>query len=163
MVSKGISCRNFPHAHLQCVIAARSQPPFAEVINELKKLKDFKSFEEVRDCGQYRISSTFICWYKGEEVRARLVARGFEEVEKVPGDSPTVEKCNVRLIFAICAGMKWIIATLDVKSAFLQGRKLEREVVIKPPREANAGKDVLWKLLVPLYGLSDRFLQFFYK
>ena len=94
---------------------------------ELKKLRDFKSYEEVRDSGQYRITCTFICWYKGDEVRARLVARGFEEVEKVPSDSPTVEKCNLRLIFAICAGNKWEIATSDVKSAFLQGRRLERE------------------------------------
>ena len=47
---------------------------------ELKKLKDFQSNSIVDDEGQYRISSTWVLWYKGEEVRNRLVARGFEEL-----------------------------------------------------------------------------------
>ena len=55
---------------------------------ELRKLLDFDSFDEVDDVGQYRISTTWVLWHKGEEVRARLVARGFEETEKVPSDIP---------------------------------------------------------------------------
>ena len=62
---------------------------------ELKKLLDFDSYEIVNDEGQYRISCRWILWYKGEEVRARLVARGFEELENVRSDSPTVDKCNI--------------------------------------------------------------------
>ena len=61
---------------------------------ELKKLQDFDSFEEENGVGQYRISTTWVLWLKGEEVRARLVARGFEETENVPSDSPTVDKGN---------------------------------------------------------------------
>ena len=69
---------------------------------ELKKLLDFDSYEIVNDEGQYRISCRWILWYKGEEVRARLVARGFEEKEEVPSDSPTVDKCSMRLLLIIC-------------------------------------------------------------
>ena len=70
---------------------------------ELEKLKSFDSFEEVDDKGQYRISCRWILWKKGTEVRARLVARGFEEAEEVPSDSPTVDKCNIRVALAIAA------------------------------------------------------------
>ena len=47
-----------------------------------------------------------------------------------------------------------------MKSAFLQGCQLDREVVMKPPRAAKVPKGKLWKLKVPLYGLNDASLQF---
>lgn len=46
---------------------------------ELKKLQDFKVHEEVEDSGQTCISTRWVLWSKGPEIRARLVARGFEE------------------------------------------------------------------------------------
>ena len=110
---------------------------------ELKKLENFKSYSVVDDIGQYRISSTWVLWYKGEEVRARLVARGFEELEEVPSDTPTVDKCNMKLSVAIFEAEDWMPGTSDVKSAFLQGRKLDRTVVVQPPREANLPKGKL--------------------
>ena len=65
-------------------------------------------------------------------MRARLTARGFEELEKVASDSPTIDKCNVRIVLAICASENWTLETSDVKSAFLQGDILDRDVIIKP-------------------------------
>ena len=67
-------------------------------------------------------------WKKEEETRARLVARGFEEESEVPSDSPTVDKANLRVILAVAAAEGWIIETSDLKSAFLQGRTLDRKV-----------------------------------
>ena len=130
---------------------------------ELKKLEEFKSYSVVDDEGQYRISCTWVLWYKGEDVRARLVARGFEEIEEVAADSPTVDKCNLRLALAIIASHGWTPETSDVKSAFLQGRQLDRLVTIKPPKEADVPKGKLWQLRVALYGLNDASLQFFLK
>ncbi len=47
-------------------------------------------------------------------------------------------------------------------SAFLQGNQLDRDVYIKPPREANLpGK--LWKLNKCLYGLKDASRQWYFK
>ena len=126
---------------------------------ELKKLEEFDSYETVNDEGQYRISCRWILWYKGEEVRARLVARGFEELESVRSDSPTMDKCNLRLLLTICASEKWTLQSSDVKSAFLQGQHLDREVIIKPPKEAGVAAEKLWKLKVALYGLNDASLQ----
>jgi hypothetical protein len=97
------------------------------------------------------------------ECRARLVARGYEEEHEVPSDSPTVDKASIRLILMICASRKWIVRTSDVKSAFLQGRELDRHVVMKPPREAGIPKGKLWKLRVALYGLDDASLRFYQK
>ncbi|XP_057290731.1 uncharacterized protein LOC130613397 [Hydractinia symbiolongicarpus] len=44
--------------------------------------------------------------------------------------------------------------TLDVKTAFLQGNQIDREVIIKPPKEANT-TGVLWKLNKVVYNLAD--------
>ena len=130
---------------------------------ELRKLEEFDSFDEVDDDGQFRISCTWILWRKGDEVRARLVARGFEEQEEVPSDSPTVDKCNIRILLAIAASKGWTVKCSDVKSAFLQGRQLDRKVTLIPPKEANVPKGRLWQLKVALYGLDDASLQFFFK
>ena len=42
---------------------------------------------------------------------------------------------------------------IDIKSAFLQGQALDRDVVIKPPREAET--DEVWCLKKCLYELKD--------
>ena len=108
--------------------------------------------------------STWSSYLKeGTRVRARLVARGFEELEEVAADAPTVDKCNLRLALTIIAAQGWEVETSDVKSAFLQGKKLDRLVTVKPPKEANLPKGKLWQLEVALYGLNDASLQFFFK
>ena len=40
-----------------------------------------------------------------------------------------------------------------MKSAFLQGQSINREIFLKPPKEA--GSDKLSKLLITVYGLCD--------
>ena len=112
---------------------------------ELKKLEDFQSFKIVEDKGQFRISCRWVLWKKEEETRARLVARGFEEESDVPSDSPTVDKANLRVILAVAAAEGWTIETSDVKSAFLQGKMLDRKVTIIPPKEASVPKGKLCK------------------
>ena len=42
---------------------------------------------------------------------------------------------------------------MDLKTVFLQGKSIERDVFIKPPKEANTNK--LWKLNTTVYGLCD--------
>ena len=48
---------------------------------------------------------------------------------------------------------KWKIKSLDIKSAFLQGQPINREIFLKPPKEAGTEKS--WKLLITVYGLCD--------
>lgn len=128
---------------------------------ELNKLKEFKVYEEVPDVGQKTISTRFVLSVKNSLYRARLVARGFEEEQCMSSDSPTIGKCAIRLFLCISAALGWIAKTTDIKSAFLQGRELEREVFIRPPKEAEVKPGNVWKLNRCLYGLNDAARQFY--
>ena len=88
-------------------------------------------------------------------VKARLVARGFEEdSSSIQTDSPTCGKEAFRVVLAIAASKGWRCHSLDVKSAFLQGKALEREVYLRPPPEAKA-EGYVWHLRKCVYGLND--------
>ena len=129
---------------------------------ELDKLKAFDTYDIVEDNGQDRITTTWVLTEKGDEVRARLTARGFQEEGDFPTDSPTVQKHSVRLLLALACKYGWDISTTDITSAFLQGNQLDRDVYIKPPKEANMpGK--LMKLNKCLYGLKDASRQWYFK
>lgn len=128
---------------------------------ELAKLKKFDTYEEVIWNDQNVISTRWVLTKKGDKVKARLVARGFEEEMNSPTDSPTVSKNAVRLFLTIAASQNWKVKTTDIKSAFLQGRKLERNVYIIPPKEANTEDGKIWKLRHCLYGLNDGARQFY--
>ena len=130
--------------------------------NELEKLKTFDSYEIVDDSGQFRISSIWVLTKKDNgEVRARLVARGFEEESFTNNDSPTIGRSTLRLFFAVVCSQRWEIRSTDIKSAFLQGKVLDRDVFLKPPKEAGLKKGQLWKLKHCLYGLNDAARQFY--
>ena len=123
-------------------------------LEELNKLDSYDVFELVEDQGQQTVSCKWLIKRKDDKMKARLVARGFEENFQDRKDSPTCTRESLRLTFAIAATMGWTINTMDISSAFLQGNVMEREVFIKPPRESKSeGK--LWKLKRCLYGLVD--------
>ena len=56
------------------------------------------------------------------------------------------------MVTAVCR--KWVIHSLDISSAFLQGDSLKRDVFLKPPGEV-CPKTHLWKLKRCIYGLND--------
>ena len=56
-------------------------------------------------------------------------------------------------MFSLIASKKWPINTIDVKGAFLQGKDLERYIIVRPPKEAQTSK--IWKLTKCVYGLGD--------
>ena len=148
----------YTHEHILAVMIAKDKQNTDECIAaknaELEKLKSFDTYEVVEDVGQKHITCTWVMTEKENEARARLTARGFQEEEDIPSDSPTLQKANLRTVLAIAASKSWEITATDIKSAFLQGSDLTRDVFVKPPREANMpGK--LWKLKKCLYGLKD--------
>ena len=63
--------------------------------------------EVVEDVGQKYITCTWVMTQKGEEARARLTARGFQEEAEFPSDSPTLQKANLRTILAVAAAKLW--------------------------------------------------------
>ena len=153
------------------VMVPRSMHNAPEVLQaklkELKNYRDFQVYEVVPDVGQPRIRHNWIVTQKPIEgggvcIKARLCARGDEEWELLRTDSPTVDKKSLRIIYSIAAQYTWKCESGDIRAAFLQGERLERDLYIVPPAEAKEGNN-LWKLLKPIYGLNDASRKFYLK
>ena len=125
---------------------------------EIQKWRDEDVIEEVEDHGQCRISTTWVITDKrgntGTVVKARLVARGYEDESDVRSDSPTCMKDSIRLVLSVAVSRGWKMHSLDVKAAFLQGQQIARDLFIFPPKEFRK-KGYLWKLRKVVYGLND--------
>ncbi|CAC5406207.1 unnamed protein product [Mytilus coruscus] len=128
---------------------------------ELSKLHNFDTYEECDDIGQNALSTRWVITTKDNQTKARLVVRGFEEEFTMQRDSPTVGKGMIKIFLSITASMNWIVKTTDIKSAFLQGKILDRDVFLKPPPESNSKKGKIWRLKHCLYGLKDGARQFY--
>ena len=128
-------------------------------LDELESWKRNNVYSEVDDKGQQCISVRWVITRKMKDgnsvVKARLVARSYEEESLiwVRKDSPACCKESLRSILCIIASFKWDVKTLDIKSAFLQGNKVERDMFLKPPKEVGGNK--LWRLQTTVYGLAD--------
>ena len=84
--------------------------------------------------------------------KVRLVARGFQDRDagNIRNDSPTCSKEGLCIALAIMASNYWTCKSMGIKTAFLQGKELDRLVYLEPPKEAN-----VWKLSKCVYGLSN--------
>lgn len=106
---------------------------------EMKSWRDDSVFEEVQDEGQKCISTRWVCTLKeiltGLVLKARLVARGFEElnVSELQKDSPICASESLQLLVAVICQKQWTLHSMDIKSAFLQGIELSRDIYIRPP------------------------------
>ena len=137
--------------------------------SEINKFKDFEAVKEVRDEGQYRIPIRWVVTEKGDDgkgqrFKARLCMRGDKELDKelIRSDSPTVAKESIKIALTIAANEKFKIKCGDIKSAYLQGNDMDREIFVKPPEEAKAGNN-LWQLVKGAYGIMDGGRLFYLK
>ena len=125
---------------------------------ELQSWRENNVYEEVDDLGQKAISTRWIVTEKVKEgkkiCKARLVARGFEEeMAEWEKDAPTCNAETLKFCLTIMKLRKWTCYSLDVKTAYLQGDEIKREVYLKPPSEGDWNG--LWKLNKTVYGLKD--------
>ena len=73
-------------------------------------------YEEVKREDQEVITVRWVCTTKEGKIKARLVARGFEDaVIQSRTDSPTCSKMNLRLMIAITASKGWNVNSLDIQ------------------------------------------------
>ena len=122
---------------------------------EIANFQKFGVYRRVKDENQAYVTSRWVISEKDDgRIKARLVARGFEETNDLPKDSPTIAKEALRLIMSVSVFNNWDISSFDIKSAFLQSANIGREVFLKPPVEAE-DQWYLWLLLKPVYGLAD--------
>ena len=122
-------------------------------------------FEEIKDEGQRTIGSRWVVTTKEkhdgqkQKTKARLVARGFQETLKPQSDSPTVSKESFKMFMAVAANSNFMLASVDIRAAFLQSRTLDRDIFMKPPPDIRRA-GLIWKLKKPLYGLDDASCKF---
>ena len=83
-------------------------------MNELQNWKKYGVYEEVEDCGQPCISIRWVCTEKHSDdghstIKARLVARGFEENKdcNFRADAPTAGKDVLRIVLALLSTNNW--------------------------------------------------------
>ena len=125
---------------------------------EFESWRKNQVYEEVEDEGQKALSVRWVITNKEKEgkmvCKARLVARGFEESDDVvEKEAPTCAPEAFRLCLAIMLMKGWDAQTIDVKTAYLQGEQIRRNVYVKPPTEAKTRR--LWRLKKTIYGLKD--------
>ena len=69
------------------------------------------------------------------DFKARLVVKGFLELEKPQSDSLTAAKESLKLLMAVAANNSFELAIVDIRAAFLQAKTLNWEVFVKPPED----------------------------
>ena len=115
---------------------------------EISNWRKREVFEEVEDKGQKTISTRWIITEKigrtGKNIKARLVARGFEEESDLETDSPTCSKEALRTSIMIMKNNNWMCKSIDIRTAYLQGKEIQRSVYLQPPEEYYNGN--IWKL-----------------
>ena len=87
--------------------------------------------------------------------KARLFPKGFEDAEKdlVATDSPTCSRETLRLLIAPSVPKHQELSAIHIKTAFLQGKPITRDVYVIPLKKANTS--YIWKLKKYIYGLID--------
>ena len=114
-------------------------------------------YREEEDIGQSWISVRWVLSrkIKNEEyvTKARLCTSSFEEIKDFPTGSPCCSQIGVRSIFTLIVSNRWKVQAIDIKTAFPEGKQIERTVYLRPLKEANTNK--IWRLQKCVHGLAD--------
>ena len=59
------------------------------------------------------------------------------------------------MVLMMVALKKWSLNSLDIKTAFLQGKVFDGDAFVIPPSEASVEQGKIWKLNKCVYSLTD--------
>jgi hypothetical protein len=134
---------------------------FNACLEELQALKKRGVYELVDlPKGRRAIKNRWVFNTKSDgRKRARLVAKGFSQIEGVDFDelfSPVVRYETARLLLGVAALEDWEIESVDVKTAYLYG-KLDEEIYMEQPEgfRLKGKENKVWRLHRALYGLKQ--------
>lgn len=94
-------------------------------------------------------------------LKARLCARVNEDRDKAHSEifSRAASRFTVRLLLSLLVTMGWAPRTVDVSTAFMLGKPIDRPspVWVRLPREGGVAPGMVWRLVKCAYGLVDSF------
>ena len=141
---------------------------------KVKELKSFFdngvwSFETTKEADPSRTltSRIILKWSKNEDgsprAKARLVVRGYNDVDALAGQLDTASPASTRiartLLLSISACSQWPGWSADVSTAFLHGLPQERKLWVKLPADAlrilGGDENTRMFLHKPVYGQLD--------
>ena len=74
-----------------------------------------------------------------------------------PIDLPCCSRIGVQSIFVLIASNRWKVQAIDVKTAFLQDKQIERTVFLRPSKEGNTNKILRLQKCVPCLADAGRY------
>ena len=105
--------------------------------NEMASMKSFGVYEETTadqlTAAELRgvIKTRWVVTWKGEDVRARLVAKGYtQDVTNVDTYASTPLVCSFKILLLIALSRNWRVRFGDVSTAFLHAKLQENERIL---------------------------------
>lgn len=158
-------------------MASADRKKFEKAVEEEhQRMVDHQVFKaipksEVPDGGKIITSTWAIKKKSNGTYRARMNARGFEQVNGVhyreeSKSSPVVSDITIRIVFVLAVMASMYMEVLDVKGAFLHGEFEDGEkIYMEIPQgfEKYYPKNHVWLLVRTLYGLKQAALAFWRK
>ncbi|CAI7861609.1 unnamed protein product [Closterium sp. NIES-54] len=140
--------------------------------SELKSIEENGTWELVElPEGRKAITSKWLFKIKSdadgkiERYKSRLVAKGYQQKEKVDYKelfAPVVKPTTLRTLLAGAAIKGWVVKQMDVTTAFLNG-VLEEEIFMAQPEGFDDGSGRFLRLKKALYGLKQAPRQWYLK
>ncbi|CAI7901429.1 unnamed protein product [Closterium sp. NIES-54] len=140
--------------------------------SELKSIEENGTWELVElPEGRKAITSKWLFKIKSdadgkiERYKSRLVAKGYQQKEKVDYKelfAPVVKPTTLRTVLAGAAIKGWVVKQMDVTTAFLNG-VLEEEIFMAQPEGFDDGSGRVLRLKKALYGLKQAPWQWYLK
>lgn len=90
-------------------------------------------------------------------MKARIVPHGNRDFEKdnIRKDSSTAQFAVIRLLLCLSTFLGFRLGHADVKGAYLQSGPITRDVYVRPPKEWQGNRCLLWKLTKLPYGIVE--------
>ncbi len=91
------------------------------------------------------------------KLKARICPHGNRDKDKdgIRKDSAAAQFPTIRLMLSLSALMGFRVGTIDISAAYLQSGPIKREIFVRPPKEHNGRRGVIWKLLKLPYGIAE--------
>ncbi|MBW0502546.1 hypothetical protein O181_042261 [Austropuccinia psidii MF-1] len=164
LANQSSSHLSIPTTYKEAIVSDNGANWIEAINEEIRSMKNEEVFSSIllkdalREVPRESILSTkWVFTKKPERFKARLVARGFRQINSINYDetfAPTPTFNSLRLLFSTACLKKWTVKTFDVKVAFLHSL-IDKPVYVWPPMGLDVPKHNVLKLNKALYGTKQ--------